>query len=387
MLKVIFVDEETNVLNGIKRTLRSFRDEWEMFFTTDSEEALRLIGEEKIDVVVSELLVLADDGKPLLKKVKEINSSIIRIIFTDETKKEKLFNSLNFAHYFLSKPFSPDELKKKIEQGFYVQSILENKELKKTIAKVESLPSLPEIYLQITDELIKPDFSIKKIAGLIEKDLAMSAKILRIVNSGFFTVRRNINSIFEAVILIGVETIKTLVLTFKIFNSLGKKKSLEFLLAHIQRHSLTVAMGAKKYAALKTAGKENEEKAFLAGMFHDIGKVIIFSSEELSGKILEEYVTGTEDLLTVEKSTLGVTHAEVGAYLLSLWGMPYDIVEAVAFHHNPEKIKESKNMLPVALYVANAAAEIAKIDTEYLRELNLEKDFPEIISLLKNQRS
>ncbi len=387
MLKVLFVDEEINVLNGIKRTLHSYKNEWDMFFTNNPEQALKILSDNLIDVVVSEINIFTVEGEKLLEEVKKGYPSVIRIIFTDETNKEKLLNAFGLAHYFLDKPFTPEELKKKIEQGFYVQSILKNKRLKETIAKVESLPSLPEIYLQIINELSKPDFSTKKISDLIEKDIAMSAKVLRIVNSGFMGINKKINSILEAVNLVGVETIKILFLTLKLFTSLNRGNESRFLLTHIQQHSLSVAQGAKKYAQHFIKGKENQDKAFLAGMFHDIGKVIIFTSNELSKKILERYESGSENLLAVEKLTLGVTHAEVGAYLLSLWGMPYDIVEAVAFHHNPEKIQEKKDSLPFAVYIANIASEISNIDVEYLKKINFDKEFLNIISLLKNQRS
>ncbi len=384
MLNVLFVDEEKNVLSGMKRTLRSYAKECNLFFTSNSDEALRILEQNKIEVVVSELAVTTKEQEPFLKVVKEKYPSIIRIIFTDEVEKAKLMDALGYANYFLNKPFKTEELKLKIEHGFYVQSILEDPTLKEVISKVETLPSMPNIYLQINEELSKENFSLQKIANLIEKDISMIAELLKIVNSGFFPIGRRIESVFDAVSLLGVETIRALTLSLNLFRSAGKERDVMFLLSMLTRHSLLVAQGAKKYSKHFFPEKKLEETAFLAGMLHDIGKLVIYTDKNLMEQINDELIVNVDDILKLEKKTFGVTHAEIGAYLLSLWGMPYDIVEAVAFHHSPEKIKESRDSLPFTLYIANIVAEITKIDVDYLNELNIKGDLVNIISILKS---
>jgi len=384
MLKILFVDSEINVLNGIKRILHKNRNIWEMFFAVSVKEANQKMKKHSIDVVVAEFKITAEDGEPFLMKVKSDLPLAIRIVYSDEISKDKLYDALFYAHYFLQKPFKPKELKERIESGIKIKSgITDNIALQKIVSSVTKLPSLPKIFFEINEVIKKDDFSLKQVSDLIEKDVAMSARVIQIVNSGFFGINKEITSIFEALKLIGIETVRSLVLTVNVFEVFRGNRLLEKYLSQIMNHSFLVAHGAKKYIEHFTDETNLSEFAFIAGLFHDIGKLIFFSSEELRKKLLENFQLIKSNRLEEETEIFGVTHPELGAYLLSLWGMGNDIVEAVAYSHNPDKIDSKKNPLVLAVYLSNIATCILELGIENGYKKGYGKELFQLINLIK----
>jgi putative nucleotidyltransferase with HDIG domain len=384
MLNILFADSEINVLNGIKRILHNKRNMWKMFFSESVKQANEIMNNHSIDVVVSDFYFTAEKGEPFLMKVKSNFPTAIRIVYSGEINKEKLYDALFFAHYFLNKPFKSEELRERIESGIKIkESISDNVVLQKLVSSVTKLPSLPKIFFEINELIKKDDFSLKHVADLIEQDVSMSARIIQIVNSGFFGINREITSIFEAVKLIGIATVRSLVLTVNVFAVLKGNRQLEKYLSQIMNHSLLVARGAKKYIEHFTNETNLSELAFIAGLFHDIGKLILFSSEDLRRKIIENYQILNGNRLEEETELFGASHPELGAFLLSLWGMGNDVVEAVAYSHNPDKIDSTKNPLVLSVYLANIAAGILESGEKNADEKGHTDELLKLINLIK----
>jgi HD-like signal output (HDOD) protein len=327
--RIMFVDDEPMVLKGLQRTLRKMRGEWEMVFADSGRQALDILASEPFDVIVSDLKMPEMDGEQLLTEVKSKHPQVVRIILSGHVEQETTFKSVQLAHQSLSKPCEADMLKQTLNQLFAIRSLLEDESIKRIVSQTETLPSLPEVYTEVISELQSTDPSIKKVGEIISSDLGMTAKILQIVNSAFFGLMRKISNPREAVMLLGTETIKALVLSVKY---------VWFDFDHLFNHSLSVSMFTQTISKEEHLDKNLVNNALMAGMFHDLGKLILVTNfQEPYRRILTEARETGQDLWGLENEMFGTSHAEIGAYLMGLWGLEYPIIEAIAFHHCPAK--------------------------------------------------
>ncbi len=337
MKSILFVDDEPNVLEGLQRMLYPMRKEWRMVFAQSGEEALKRMEEEPFDVIVSDMRMPGMDGATLLAEVMKRFPQTVRIVLTGQTGNESVFRSVGAAHQFLMKPCNPTALKACVDRAFTLRDLLNNDALKRVVARVESLPALPATYTRLIKELQSPETSLAAIGKIIETDVAMTAKVLQLVNSAFFGLRQHVASATQAVTYLGLDTIKALVLMAGVFAQAHVTKlTAAFSLESLWRHSMLVGVYAQAISRSAGADDETIRNAFTAGVLHDAGILILVENfAEDYRKILEICETRQLPLAQVEEAGLGCTHAGIGAYLLGIWGLPDPIVEAVAFHHSP----------------------------------------------------
>jgi putative nucleotidyltransferase with HDIG domain len=353
--RILFVDDEPMVLKGLQRTLRKMRDEWEMTFASSSREALDILDSGSFDVIVSDLRMPKMDGMQLLAEVKSKHPQVVRIILSGQVEQEASLKSLQLAHQSLSKPCDADILKHTLNKLFGLRSLLEDESIKRIVSQTETLPSLPAVYTEVINELQSQDPSVKKVAEIISTDLAMTAKILQVVNSAFFGLVRKISNPKEAVMLLGTETIKALVLSVKIFSEFNQKKFAWFNFDELFNHSMAVSMFAQTISKKEHLGQNLVNNALMAGMFHDLGKLILVTNfPESYQKVLTEATKTRQNLWDLECEMFGTGHAEIGAYLMGLWGLEYPVIEAIAFHHRPGKSLSNSTGLLTAVHFSDA---------------------------------
>jgi len=353
--RIIFVDDEPMVLKGLQRTLRKMRGEWEMTFTSSSKEALDVLGSGSFDVIVSDLRMPQMDGMQLLAEVKNKHPQVVRIILSGQVEQESTFKSVQVAHQSLSKPCDADILKHTLNKLFGLRNLLEDESIKRIVSQTETLPSLPEVYTDVISELQSSDPSVQKVGEIISTDLAMTAKILQVVNSAFFGLVRKINNPKEAVMLLGTETIKALVLSVKIFSQFNQKKFAWFNFDELFNHSMSVSMFAQTISRQEHLDPALVNNSLMAGMFHDLGKLILVTNfQEPYQKILTEAGKTRQNLWDLEIERFGTSHAEIGAYLMGLWGLEYPVIEAIAFHHRPGKSLSNSTGLLTAVHFGDA---------------------------------
>ena len=353
-LRVLFVDDEPNILNGIRRMLHGQRSEWDMAFVGNGPRALETMAEKKYDVIVSDMRMPGMNGAELLAQVKEAYPKTIRIILSGHSEKESIMRAVRPAHQYLAKPCDKLSLIDTISKAWSLRALMATDGLKSMISKIETLPSLPTLYLQVAEALEQPDCSLEKLAKIISKDPAMTAKIMQLVNSAFFGLPKKMTDISRAVVYLGLETIRSLVLSIGLFSKFNPKE-LPFLdLESLFDHSFRTANTAKNILKSEKANKDALDEAFMAGLLHDLGKLILAQNiPDVYADILTTAKTQSTGISEIEMSDLGATHAEVGAYLLGLWGLPDNIVEAVAFHHHPEKTPARNLGALIAVHAAN----------------------------------
>jgi HD-like signal output (HDOD) protein len=353
--RILFVDDEPMVLKGLQRTLRKMRDEWEMTFASSSKEALDILGAEPYDVIVSDLRMPEMDGTQLLAEVKSKHPEVVRIILSGQVEQEATFKSVQLAHQSLSKPCDADILKHTLNKLFGLRNVLEDESIKRIVSQTETLPSLPAVYTEIISELQSPDPSVKKVGDIISNDLAMAAKILQVVNSAFFGLVRKISNPKEAVMLLGTETIKALVLSVKIFSEFNQNKFAWFSFGDLFNHSMSVSMFAQTITKEEHLDQNLVNHSLMAGMFHDLGKLILVTNfQEPYQKLLTEARQTGQNLWDLESDLFGTSHAEIGAYLMGLWGLEYPVIEAIAYHHCPGKSLSNSTGLLTAVHFGDA---------------------------------
>ena len=349
--RILFVDDEPMVLKGLQRTLRKMRDEWEMTFASSSKEALDILGAEPYDVIVSDLRMPEMDGTQLLAEVKSKHPEVVRIILSGQVEQEATFKSVQLAHQSLSKPCDADILKHTLNKLFGLRNLLADESIKRIVSQTETLPSLPAVYTEIVSELQAPDPSVQKVGDIIANDLAMAAKILQVVNSAFFGLVRKISNPKEAVMLLGTETIKALVLSVKIFSEFNQKKFEWFNFGDLFNHSMSVSMFAQTITKEERLDQNLVNHSLMAGMFHDLGKLILVTNFQAPyQKLLTEARQTGKNLWDLENDLFGTSHAEIGAYLMGLWGLEYPVIEAIAYHHCPGKSLSNSTGLLTAVH-------------------------------------
>jgi putative nucleotidyltransferase with HDIG domain len=383
-LNILFVDDEANVINGLKRMLRSLKEDWEFFFALSGTEALEMMHQKNMDVVVSDMRMPNMNGAELLEITKEKYPSTIRIILSGQSNEELALKSTRSAHQFISKPFEPEKLKQTIQKTYNLHKFLDDDSLRKVINGLGRLPSIPKTFFEIEDELGKESFSLQKITEIIRNDLVMSAKILHIVNSAFFGLAKNISDINHAVNILGANTIKSLIIYAHVFKSYKGSAQVEQMLKDIWEHSLRVAKGSKNIVATFGDSKSEADAAYMSGLLHDIGKIIIVDCDKYRNEILSKMELENLTYNEAEKYVFGTTHAEIGAYLLRLWGLPEIVTEAVLHHHDANRFEEGDINILTAVHLANVFVESSDIDEEFIKKNGLENKLAEIIMLCKN---
>ncbi|QQS36952.1 MAG: HDOD domain-containing protein [Ignavibacteriales bacterium] len=384
MISILFVDDEENIILGLKRMLRPMKREWNLYFAESGEEALRILATEKIDIIVTDMRMPKMDGATLLQHVKKEYPGITRIILSGYSEKEFIMRTSSTAHQFLPKPCDLEILKSAIYRLIKLRQLVLNPKIKEKVSIVSNLPSLPKLYHDLENELNSNTVSLKKIGNIISQDLSMTAKILQMVNSAFFGLPQAISDIIQAVSYLGVDTIKSLVLFHHLFTTYDKDEEMTNSLKALWSHSLYIANISKKILSLKVSNAQQVENAFIAGMLHDIGKLILLQIPEYKEKILELNNLSGMQIREIEEQLFDTDHAIVGGYLLGLWGLPDVIVEAAAFHHIPSSVGETNFSILSAVHLAHLSMKPQEIDQSYINALGIENEIPAFLNTIEN---
>jgi putative nucleotidyltransferase with HDIG domain len=340
------------------------RDVWDITFVSSAREALAILEHNSMDVIISDMKMPEMDGSQLLAEVKQRHPHIVRLILSGHVEQETTLHSIQFAHQCLSKPCDVELLKQTLAKLFSLRDILSDDAIKKIVSQIESLPSLPSIYTEIMAEMQSDDPSIKNVGAIIGRDVSMTAKILQVVNSVFFGLPQRIGNPQQAVMLLGLEAIKSLVLSVKIFSEFNQKEYSWFNIDAIFNHSISVSTYAKAIVKCEQMHQDLINYSLMAGLLHDLGKLILATNfKDTYQQVLTESRNSDHKLWELEQETFGTSHAEIGAYLMGLWNLENPIIEAIAFHHCPAKSASNQMGLLTVVHVANA--------------LDHEEDFPE----------
>jgi len=382
MKQVLLVDDELRVLQGLQRQLHSMCSAWQVNFVSSGSHALAFMAATPVDVLVTDLKMPGMDGAQLLMEVQKRYPSTVRLVLSGHAESELVLRLVGPAHQFLSKPCDPQELRDAISRSFAVRDLLANEQLKRLAAQVNTLPTLPSLYTQLINELRRADTDIQTICDIVSQDIGMTTKILQLVNSAFFGLPQAMTRTADAVQYLGMNTMRDLVLCLQVFSQFEQKMPPDYSIEELFQHSYKTANLARTIAIAENRDSVFQDQCFLAGLLHDVGKLVLASGlPKQYERVLNTARKLKIGLLEAEHAEYGATHAEVGGYLLGLWGLLGPVVEAVTLHHRP-KDALSRGFSPViAVHVADILANDsaicqkewpeAQIDQNCLAKLNL----------------
>jgi putative nucleotidyltransferase with HDIG domain len=292
----------------------------------------------------------AMDGVTLLTRVRDQHPTTIRMIVSGTTKPGL---ATIVSHRFLSKPCNGDELAILIKRSCALHERTgEVDAFRKTMATT-ALPSRPGVYMELNRVLSDPDWQPPQVSAVLERDVAMSAKVLQLANSALFGLTSTVTSVRDAVMYLGVDTIRSLSLAAEAFGKVSPRSAADFSLDRFQGHAMLVA---RITASILSTGRTQQE-SITAALLHDIGKLVIVAEGDRRWTQLNAQACEREvPIHVVEQEADGVTHADIGAHLLSLWGLPDPIVEAVAHHHDPASVDGLAFDGVAAVHIANGLA-------------------------------
>lgn len=341
--RILFVDDEPNVLQGLRRSLRGQRHLWDMHFTESPRAALEQIqAEDPFDVVVSDMQMPEMNGADFLAEVMRLQPSTVRFVLSGHTSSERLVQSSTVAHQFLSKPCDPSRLGVLINRACTLRADLSTAALNRKLLEIGGVPSMPATYHQILREMQSGEPDVGKVGRLIEQDVGLSAKILQIVNSAFMGLKHHVSDIVHATSLLGLDNLRRLVLMAEIFNPDQEKALAGSLnLTALWERSIRVADFARRIAEEETDEKQVLADTFTAALLHEVGLVVLAIKLPDEFKLALAVAQGNKiPLLEAEKQAFGSTHAAIGGYLLELWGLPEPVVEAITYHDFPSAAPE-----------------------------------------------
>ncbi len=352
MLRIAFVDDEPNVLKGISRALLPMRNEWEMVFCASGAEALAHMREKPFDIVVTDMRMPEMDGAELLSRVRALNPATVRIILSGYAESDAILRTVGPAHMYLAKPCGADTLRQAVLRQVSLRALLDSPDLRALLAGLSNLPSLPQVYTRLQGELMSANSSPRGIADIVAEDVAMTAELMRIANSAFFSVSCHVSSLLSAVSLLGVEVIQTLVLRIGVFRQFNGKTDLAPILEGMTRHSLGIADIAQRIVVMEGGDDTTAKSARIAGMLSDIGRIVLLDAHPVRYRALLEQPGAP--LHQREREAFGAASTLIGAYLLGLWGFSDQIVEAIAYCQTPSACLGRDNLVLTALHGAFA---------------------------------
>lgn len=388
-VRILFVDDEPNILQGLRRALRPRAGAWEMAYAASAAEALGLLEKQPFDVVASDLQMPGVDGAALLGEVKRRWPTALRIVLSGSSEEGSVMRTVHEAHQYVSKPCDVAVLTKVVDRAMKLRALVTDPALAEFVSGIQHLPSLPDLYGRIHAALQDESLSVHDIGDLITQDVALSTKVLQVVNSAFFALPRRVASPGDAAVVLGIDVLRGIVLGQELFTSmddeLGKAAGME----QLWQHSLRVAGGTRVLAKSLGSGKHVADTAFLAGIVHEVGRLIFLMNrpdEYLACKRACE--AKPRDALAIERERLGTLHELACAYLLGTWGLPDDVVTAVAWHRRPGESGVAKVDALCLLHVTDALATCAAtpgspgFDTPWLDNLGLADRLPKLTAEL-----
>ena len=380
--RVIFVDDDPRVLRGLRRLLTPIRDQWDMHFAESGAEAFDTMAEQPFDAIVSDMRMPGMDGAQLLTEVMSRHPAVVRIVLSGQSDQETRLRAAGPTHQFLTKPCTEETLRTTVTRACSLRDLLGRDSLRALVTRLDTLPSLPSVHYRLQQELLSPEPSIARVGDLISRDIAMTAKLLQLVNSSFFGAPRHVSSPADATSLLGLNVVRELVISENIFASYEGRDVAGFSLEQIRDHAAATAECARAIAMAEAQDRAWQADAQLAGQLHDVGQLVLAANlpdlyEQSRRQAAEQGVEPWQ----AEIELFGATHSEVGAYLLGIWGIPDVIVEAVAHHHRPIDAASGGFSPLTAVHVANVLAHerlddaptspAAQVDEAYLGELGL----------------
>jgi putative nucleotidyltransferase with HDIG domain len=380
MIRILFVEDDPIVMDNMRRVLSIMRRQWDMKFFKSAEEALVAMNDRPFDVIVTDFAMPGMNGSELLAMVQYQFPRAVRVLMANTDEVETSVAGASVAHRIMRKPCDPGELSLAILRAFELEQRLSDPDLQSMISEVGTLPSPSQSVIALNDLLSQDDASLDDICAVIQDNVSMTAKVLQVVNSAYFSLRNPISDVRDAITYLGVDAIRNLCVAMELMKAFEEAPPMvQAIVDEIHERSIAVAHVAREISTDRNMGSV----AYVAAMLHDVGLLVL--ATQMPERFLELRVHTMRSnlaLTEVELEVFGAHHADIGAHILDLWGLPFDIVEAVARHHDAMDVPTTELDVLHAVHIAEAivssqeAGEQAweydgALDEEYLKALGV----------------
>ncbi|HCW67559.1 MAG TPA: response regulator, partial [Thalassospira lucentensis] len=336
MHHILFVDDDANILHGLRRRLTSVRPDWELHFARRGAEALAIAKDQSFDVIVTDIQMPEMDGVTLLEEMQKIQPDAMRIILTGHASNDSYLRTIGPAHQFLSKPCNNQTLIDSIENALGLRQRLQSPEMRTLVANSKSLASPPDTYLQLQTLFEDPNYSLDSLCEIVESDIALTAEVLKLTNSSYFAITQKVSSVSHAVRMLGLETLKALALFVGMYRGFDGPSSQITNLKRLCHRSQQIGVTAALIAEYEKLPRKVCHAVPSIGMLSHIGTLILYANCPDEMKLVTDRVEQENiPIEQAEKEQFGAGHPDIGAYLLGLWGFPAPVIQAVAYHHRP----------------------------------------------------
>ena len=372
-LRILFIDPHSAFVTW-GGELAEHGCDWQIVRMDDTQVALELLQEGRFDAVIVASLSSFERELGVLRRVADYDHRVARILLSPPLSVSKQAKALDVAHRNITQNSDLRDVISAVEQTVTVTRQLYRDKVVRSFAAFRQLPSPPGIYSELTRAVTADHNNARDIAAIVERDPALAARIMQLVNSSYFGLQRKISNLQEALTLLGVRTVRGLALAGHLRSHYGEQSQWQaFSFERLSERALSVARLAQDIAGSHEGAQVARDQAFLAGLLLDIG-MLMLAAEQGDGylKVLRYAARKELPLHVVERMAYGVTHAELGAYLLDMWNLPPQVVEAVLMHHTPDEAV-SEGFTPLtAAHIADSL--LPSITNEFALELNAELD-------------
>jgi HD-like signal output (HDOD) protein/CheY-like chemotaxis protein len=369
-------------LEAFKHALAKLGEAWDYVFCASGEETLEMLASRPFDAVVTSLRMEGMNGAVLLHLAASRYPRALRFVLGDLSDQELVINCIGATHQFISCPWHAEDILAIVHRSLALDSWLSNDKLRAFAPRLGRLPGVPATYFEVLKKVESTNVSIESVAEIIARDPALTARLLQMANSPACALSQKVTSPLDAVSILGLDTLKSLVLCLQVFSNVPSGEMPSISLDSLWRRSFIVGNLASKITLRHTGNARTAGDAFTAGLLHKIGQIILATNlSKEYGAVVAAARENKRRLPEEELAQFGVTSDQVGGYLLGLWGLPLPIVEAVALHHSPTLAGTQEFSLLTAVHVAAALADdeiggddrlpASKLDVKYLAALEL----------------
>ena len=375
--KLALYIKNKDLINKIKKIISSNKISVEIIVIHNIDD-LEVIDKKNIDYVLIDQGIEGENFQDILQSISHY-SYVVRILIADKWTQELVIQSNFLVHLILEKAVLHDDLISLLKRAQSMSNLLKEDELVKIVNSFDKIPSLKNNYLEILHHLKCSDSSLKKVAELIENDIVLTAKVLQISNMSIYARTSKAASVKQAVVFLGVNILRALIVHIQVFSFKSGNSHIYSYLNMLEKHSMKVAEYSRAFAAALNMSRTVQDDSFTAGLLHDIGKFILVNSHDKWHNINKSAHENNMQIFQAEEIELQTTHAEIGGYLLGLWGFSAEIIDAVVYHHQPFKQENRTISATTFVHIAEALiskdkindkiAFLEKLDTEYLESL------------------
>jgi DNA-binding NarL/FixJ family response regulator len=353
MIGVLFVDDEPNVLEGLRRLLHAMRKKWDMRFAASGAAALATLAENPAEIVVSDMRMPEMNGARLFSEIENRYPRTARILLTGQSDYEATLRLVGPSQVFLSKPCDGKQLTRAVSQAVGLRNYLMRPELHKVAQGLNWDRQLLPTYFRIRDELLQEKPSSRTIAALIAGNRELERAFLHLADIVYLHGRRVVHP-YQAILYLKPDVFRPTIVAATILSLINGCEESQLLLDRLTTEATMVADICMRIGKIHNLGAEICSQAFLAGLLHNTGAAILACNAlpSVSDFMRERFSMPPEARARAERQICGVSFAEVGGYLLAEWGLPDALVEAVTYQQQPKLCADPHSPVLSILHVA-----------------------------------